>query len=90
MKRLTDRKKRRLLREARQFLEPFGIDLSLYDDGTVTSDEDDEQSYTIRTAVMYARRDDPNVRIVIDEVWWHPDTGAVLQVRRPYLDDCRY
>jgi hypothetical protein len=89
MKRLTPRKQARLLREAREILEPFGIDLSLYDNGVIVAGLDDPHSYLCGIAVDFARKDNQSVSVRIDEIWWHPDTGAILQSRHPMLLDYR-
>jgi hypothetical protein len=86
-KRLTERKKRRLLREVREMLEPFGLDLALYDEGEAFGNANDPHSYLIGVSVEFKRRDNDRVVIRVDNVIWHEDTGAVLQASRPLMLD---
>lgn len=86
-KRLTERKKRRLIKEAREMLEPFGIDLSLYNDGEVLEGSGVHDSYLTGVAVEWARKDNGRIIIRSDNVIWHEDTGAVILAARPLLLD---
>lgn len=85
-KRLTPRKQARLLKEAREMLEPFGLDLSLYDEGKWYGD-DAHDSYLCGVAVEFTRKDNAAIQIRLDNVIWHEDTGSVLQASRPLMLD---
>ena len=99
-KRLTPHKQKRLFKEAREYFEGFPIDWSqmgepeieglqayrtVYDARTPfgRQERDDTQDELV-IGIVWTKKDDPDVKIELTNIWWHEDTGAILQAGSNY------
>lgn len=86
-KRLTARKRARLLRDARAILRDHGIVWAHYGEPVIQGYDDCPHQDGLVLAIrwpLWGVADGP--AIVLSEVWWHEDTGAILQAGTQHGD----